>query len=174
MLDLMDPVRAASAALREGEAGRSLAARKMDATLPAVIGAQRREVELGCRDEAPREARPCVFFRARPWGRLRREKCLGGLLAGQQRKCNILQHITNCCEAGCIPMSTKAHPTCEIVSDGLDLFVVVEGVKIARRGEPGTPQPWVSLEPGWRVLDGRMRRNRRAELLIEHHKVRVQ
>jgi hypothetical protein len=36
-----------------------------------------------------------------------------------------------------------------------DMFVVVDGVRIARRGYPGTPQAgsWVSLEPGWEVVD---------------------
>jgi hypothetical protein len=37
--------------------------------------------------------------------------------------------------------------------DGADVFIVVDGVKIARRGYPNTPQAqtWVSLEPGWEV-----------------------
>ena len=41
--------------------------------------------------------------------------------------------------------------------DGTDLFIVFSGVRVARRGLPGTPQAktWVSLEPGWRVLDGK-------------------
>ena len=36
-----------------------------------------------------------------------------------------------------------------------DTFVVVDGIRIARRGYPGTPQAgtWVSLEPGWEVAD---------------------
>jgi hypothetical protein len=40
--------------------------------------------------------------------------------------------------------------------DNTDMFVVANGVKIARRGHKGTPQAdsWISLEPGWRVLDG--------------------
>ena len=40
--------------------------------------------------------------------------------------------------------------------DGTDIFVVRDGTRIAKRGLPGTPQAktWVSLEPGWRVLDG--------------------
>jgi hypothetical protein len=44
----------------------------------------------------------------------------------------------------------------EIKMEGTDMFVVVNGVKIARRGPKGTPQAktWISLEPGWRVLDG--------------------
>jgi hypothetical protein len=46
-------------------------------------------------------------------------------------------------------------PTVQMVSDGHDLFVVADGVKIAKRGKRGTPQAktWVSLEPGWSVLD---------------------
>jgi hypothetical protein len=47
-------------------------------------------------------------------------------------------------------------PEVKIVSDGKDIFVVANGVKIAKRGRPGTAQAktWVSLEPGWTVLDG--------------------
>jgi hypothetical protein len=71
-------------------------------------------------------------------------------------------------------MSSKPQPQCEIVWEGIDLFVMVEGVKIAKLGEPGTPQPWVPLEPGWRVLDGKRKRNGTAELVIEHKRVRVQ
>jgi hypothetical protein len=39
--------------------------------------------------------------------------------------------------------------------DGLNLFIVFNGMKIARRGHPDTPHPrtWVSLEPGYRVFD---------------------
>jgi hypothetical protein len=44
-------------------------------------------------------------------------------------------------------------PTTGIESDGSDIFVVIDGVRIAKRGHPGTPQArtWVSLEPGWHV-----------------------
>ena len=44
---------------------------------------------------------------------------------------------------------------CKIECDGNDIFVVADGVKIAKRGYLGTVQAgtWVSLEPGWRVLD---------------------
>jgi hypothetical protein len=37
--------------------------------------------------------------------------------------------------------------------EGDDIFIIVDGVKIARRGYPNTPQArtWVSLEPGWEV-----------------------
>jgi hypothetical protein len=36
-----------------------------------------------------------------------------------------------------------------------DLFIVVDGVRVARRGYPGTPQAktWVSIEPGYEVRD---------------------
>ena len=61
-------------------------------------------------------------------------------------------------------------PTIEIVSDGDDLFVLADGVKIAKRGRPGTAQArtWVSLEPGWRVLD------QGGALVVERDGVRVQ
>jgi hypothetical protein len=36
-----------------------------------------------------------------------------------------------------------------------EIFVVLDGVRIARRGYPGTPEAgtWVSLVPGWIVRD---------------------
>jgi hypothetical protein len=42
----------------------------------------------------------------------------------------------------------------EFTSDG-DLFVVHNGVRIAKRGQPDTPQArtWLSIEPGFTVLD---------------------
>ena len=42
-----------------------------------------------------------------------------------------------------------------IESDGTDVFVVYNGVRIAKRGQPNSPQAgtWVSLEPGFRVFD---------------------
>jgi hypothetical protein len=45
--------------------------------------------------------------------------------------------------------------TVEMTSDGTDIFVVVDGVRVARRGRPNTSRAntWVSLEPGWSVLD---------------------
>ena len=43
----------------------------------------------------------------------------------------------------------------KIEADSSDIFVVLDGVKIAKRGQPGTPyaKAWISLEPGWSVLD---------------------
>ena len=45
----------------------------------------------------------------------------------------------------------------EVVRDGkriLDIFICIEGVRVAKRGHPGTPQArtWVSLN-GWTVED---------------------
>lgn len=42
---------------------------------------------------------------------------------------------------------------CEVVWDGKDLYVELNGVKIAKRGRPGTPQAgtWVATEPGYAV-----------------------
>jgi hypothetical protein len=46
-------------------------------------------------------------------------------------------------------------PVCELHDDGEDIFVLVDGMKIARRGRPDTAQAmtWVMLEPGWTVRD---------------------
>jgi hypothetical protein len=48
---------------------------------------------------------------------------------------------------------TATAPTIEIESDGIDIFVVFDGVKIAKRGHPNTPQActWVPLEAGYAV-----------------------
>ena len=42
-----------------------------------------------------------------------------------------------------------------IETDGIDAFVVYNGVRVAKRGQPNTPQAgtWVSLKPGYRVFD---------------------
>jgi hypothetical protein len=46
-------------------------------------------------------------------------------------------------------------PTCEIRSDGQDVFVIVDGVTIAKRGNraPAKYGTWIMLEPGWIVRD---------------------
>jgi hypothetical protein len=48
----------------------------------------------------------------------------------------------------------KAHSKVTALSDGKDFFITVDGVKIAKRGRPDTPQAmtWISLEPGWSVV----------------------
>ena len=53
-----------------------------------------------------------------------------------------------------------------------DMFVVVDGVRIARRGYPGTSEAgtWVSLAPGWEVVDD----GRRNTIAIKHDGVSVQ
>jgi hypothetical protein len=66
----------------------------------------------------------------------------------------------------------------KIESDGHDIFVVVDGGKIAKRSHPDTPQAktWVSLEPGWVVLDGPALTDPDEEssyVEISHHGVRV-
>jgi hypothetical protein len=57
----------------------------------------------------------------------------------------------------------------EIMCDGRDLFVLLDGVKIAKRGEPGSAlaAQWISIEPGYRVLDGADG----SEIVIQHHGV---
>ena len=54
------------------------------------------------------------------------------------------------------PMTEKQQAECTIESDGTGVFVVFEGVRIAKRGESGTPQAgtWVSLEPCYEVVGG--------------------
>jgi len=49
----------------------------------------------------------------------------------------------------------KAMTEASMVSDGIDVFVVYNGVRIAKRADPNTPQAgtWISLEPGYRVFD---------------------
>jgi hypothetical protein len=43
-----------------------------------------------------------------------------------------------------------------VLDDDDNEFITVDGVQIAKRGRIGTPQAgtWISLEPGWSVLDG--------------------
>ena len=42
----------------------------------------------------------------------------------------------------------------EIVGDSGDMFVLVDGVRIAKRGYPALsmPETWIPLEPGWSVI----------------------
>jgi hypothetical protein len=46
-------------------------------------------------------------------------------------------------------------PDIELISTGQNLFVVVDGVAIAKRGAPGTPgaHKWIILVEGWTVRD---------------------
>jgi len=60
-------------------------------------------------------------------------------------------------------------PKVEIEEDGLDMFVIVNGVTIARRGHPGSTEAdtWVSLEPEWTVTSAES--ERRLEIRILYH-----
>ena len=53
-------------------------------------------------------------------------------------------------------MTEKQQAKCTIESDATGVFVVFEGVRIAKRGEIGTPKAgtWVSVEPCYEVVDG--------------------
>jgi hypothetical protein len=58
-------------------------------------------------------------------------------------------------------------------ADGeMDVFMFADGVKIAKRGRPESLQAktWISLEPGWRVLD----RPDYSGFVIECNGVRIQ
>jgi hypothetical protein len=48
----------------------------------------------------------------------------------------------------------RTQPPAAIEVTKTDIFVVFDGVRIAKRGRPGTPQArtWISLEPGFTVL----------------------
>ena len=52
-----------------------------------------------------------------------------------------------------------------IESDGIDVFVVHNGTRIAKRADPNTPQAgtWVPLKPGYRVFD----KDYPAKLIVE-------
>jgi hypothetical protein len=46
-------------------------------------------------------------------------------------------------------------PHAVVLCDSKDMYVICDGVKIAKRGHPGTryARTWISLEPGWTVRD---------------------
>jgi predicted peroxiredoxin len=60
----------------------------------------------------------------------------------------------------------------KIMSADNEIFVVADGVRIAKRGKPGTPQTktWISLEPGWEVFSNADH----SKITIEHNGVRLQ
>ncbi len=60
-------------------------------------------------------------------------------------------------------------PKVEIEEDGPDMFVIVNGVTVARRGHPGTAEAgtWVSLEPEWTVTSSED--ERRLDIRIFYH-----
>jgi hypothetical protein len=65
-----------------------------------------------------------------------------------------------------------AHDTCEMqcVNENgePELYIIFNGVRIAKRGHPDTPQArtWISLDPEWSVRDGK-RRRKGGEIIIE-------
>jgi hypothetical protein len=66
-------------------------------------------------------------------------------------------------------MSDEGKPVCEIHKDeNDDVFVLVGGMKIAKRGLPDTPQAntWIMLEPGWFVRD--VKGGKAIEVSYEH------
>jgi hypothetical protein len=50
-------------------------------------------------------------------------------------------------------MTKKKVPECIVEITKTDIYVVCDGVRIAKRGKPGTPQAktWIALEPGYAV-----------------------
>jgi hypothetical protein len=66
-------------------------------------------------------------------------------------------------------MAEDSEPECRVESDGPDLFVVFDGMRIAKRAKPGTLQAgtWVLLEPGYVVTMDRK------TLYVEYKDARV-
>jgi hypothetical protein len=62
-------------------------------------------------------------------------------------------------------------PVIVVEREGHELFVILDGVKIAKRGHPHTPQAgqWVALEPGFAVYGGGD-----GDLVIEQNGTRLQ
>ena len=46
-------------------------------------------------------------------------------------------------------------PKTEMASDGRDIFIVIDGVRVAKRGHSNTAETstWVKLVPGWGIRD---------------------
>ena len=46
-------------------------------------------------------------------------------------------------------------PKTEMESDGRDIFIVIDGVRVAKRGRSSTAEAstWVTLVPGWGIRD---------------------
>jgi hypothetical protein len=66
-------------------------------------------------------------------------------------------------------MSDEGRLACQIHSDeNGDVFVLIDGMKIAKRGQPDTPQAhtWIMLEPGWFVRD--VKGGKAIEVRYEH------
>ena len=52
-------------------------------------------------------------------------------------------------------MTKNKLPECIVQITKTDIYVVYDGIRIAKRGKPGTPQAktWISLEPGYEVYN---------------------
>jgi hypothetical protein len=75
-------------------------------------------------------------------------------------------------------MKTSPEARIEIVEENgedVAIYVVIDGLRVAKRGDPETPQAgqWVSLEPGWVVQDGKGG-VRSGRMIIEYNDVMVQ
>jgi len=70
------------------------------------------------------------------------------------------------------PGTRKGAPPLTMGYDGRDLYVEMDGIRIAKRGHPNTPQDrtWVALEPGYSVFDSPGKN----ELIVEYHEPRAQ
>ena len=46
-------------------------------------------------------------------------------------------------------------PELEFIHDGEDLYIIVDGVKVAKRGsaDRSAPSTWETLKPGWSVVE---------------------
>jgi hypothetical protein len=87
--------------------------------------------------------------------------------------------LTYCNYLGPVPLilfrrdTDMAAKTTELLvllkADGPDLVLIYDGVKIAKRGQPGSPQAgqWVSLEPGYTVYSSG------PEMVVEYNGVRL-
>jgi hypothetical protein len=69
-----------------------------------------------------------------------------------------------------------AVPECDSGTGRDELYVVFDGVKVAKRGYPRTPQAgtWVAIEPGFEVYDGEKFEDGSGELVIIKNGIRVQ
>ena len=54
------------------------------------------------------------------------------------------------------PAMNKTMPEWVIEGTGKNIYQVLDGVRIAKLGKPGTPQAgkWIPLEPGYEVFEG--------------------
>ena len=61
----------------------------------------------------------------------------------------------------------------EVIDERNDIFVAVDGVKIAKRGRGRKARTWVSLRPGWRVIDSGTPADEDYGFFIEYEGVRL-